>query len=403
MDQLHRTVLVRVSGHDRPGIATALLTTLARVDATVVDIEQISMSRRLDLTVLISIPPGHDALKELLFFGWEHDCNVDFDVVELADDTLIAEEQRYAVTVLGIDVGAVELAAATRAISASGANIDRIIRLSRFPVVSYEFVVSGGDESLLRTGLVHEAHANANFDVAVQREGLSRRGLRLVALDMDSTLIQDEVIDLIADEIGCGEAVAELTEQAMAGELDFSESLRARVALFAGAEVEVLERARKRVQLTRGSRTFIRTLRRLGFTTMLVSGGFDYFTASIAEELGIDHAHANKLEVVDGRLTGRLTGPIVDRKRKGDLLRSVARTEGITMDQTVAVGDGANDLDMLEAAGLGVAFNAKPMVREAADTSVTVPYLDAILFVLGIRRSEVESIGEPTSPTGQAT
>lgn len=392
MESTHRNVLVRVSGRDRPGIATALLTTLAGVDATVVDIEQISMSGRLDLTVLISIPPGHDTLKELLFFGWENDCNVDFDVVEPADNTLLAEEQRYAVTVLGTEIGAAALAAATKAIATSGANIERIIRLSRFPVVSYEFIVSGGDESTLRSELVHEAHVNNSFDAAVQREGLSRRALRLVAIDMDSTLIQDEVIDLVADEIGCGEEVAELTERAMAGELDFTESLRARVALFAGAEVDVLERAQKRVQLTRGSRTFIRTLRRLGFTTMLVSGGFDFFTAAIAEELGIDHAYANKLEIVDNRLTGRLVGPIVDRERKGDLLRSVARAEGITLDQTVAVGDGANDLAMLEAAGLGVAFNAKQVVREAADTSLTVPYLDAILFVLGVRRSDVEGV-----------
>jgi len=210
-----------------------------------------------------------------------------------------------------------------------------------------------------------------------------------VAIDVDSTLIQDEVIDLLAAEAGCGARVAEITERAMAGELAFEDALRQRVGLLAGLPHEVVQQARDRLRLTPGARTFVRTLKRLGYRIALLSGGFTEFTDHLQRELGVDYAFANELEVADGRLTGRVVGPVVDRRRKAELLEEVASREGIALAQTVAVGDGANDLDMLAAAGLGIAFNAKPLVRAAADTALSVPYLDAILFVLGLRRDDV--------------
>ncbi|HNH37616.1 MAG TPA: phosphoserine phosphatase SerB, partial [Microthrixaceae bacterium] len=228
------------------------------------------------------------------------------------------------------------------------------------------------------------------LDIARQPAGLERRAKRLVVLDVDSTLIQDEVIELIAAEAGCLDEVRAVTERAMSGELDFTAALTERVARLKGLEVDALDRARARMRLTPGARTFVRTLKRLGYTVGIVSGGFTHFTDGLAAELGVDHARANQLEVHDGRLTGRVVGEVVDRGAKARFLRSFAEAEGIPLSQTVAVGDGANDLDMLATAGLGVAFNAKPVVQEAADTTVNVPYLDAILFVLGVTRDEVE-------------
>ena len=251
-------------------------------------------------------------------------------------------------------------------------------------------MISTNDIDPIRAQLVEESR-RYRFDVAVQPEGLRRRAMRLVALDVDSTLIQDEVIELLAEEAGCLDQVARLTAAAMAGELDFETALRARVALLAGLDEAVLERARQRLRLTPGARTFVRTLKRLGFATMIVSGGFTQFTDALQAELGLDYAFANRLEIIDGRLTGNLVGPVVDRHRKGEILAEVARAEGIELHQTVAIGDGANDLDMLARAGLGIAFNAKPMVADAAHTALNVPFLDAVLFVLGIRREDVEA------------
>ena len=210
-------------------------------------------------------------------------------------------------------------------------------------------------------------------------------------MDVDSTLVTSEVIELLAAKAGCLDEVAAVTERAMRGELDFAASLRQRVALLAGLDAGVVEAVRAEVRLTPGARTLLRTLKRLGYATGLVSGGFTQVTDGLAAQLGFDHAAANTLEVVDGQLTGRLVGPVVDRAGKADALRRFAAAEGIPLAQTVAIGDGANDLDMIAAAGLGVAFNAKPVVREAADASLTVPYLDAILFLLGITREEVEA------------
>ena len=264
------------------------------------------------------------------------------------------------------------------------------MRLSRYPILSFELLVSGGDPALLRERLAGAA-VDAHIDVAVQRADLFRRAKRMVCLDVDSTLVDGEVIDLLAERAGAGDRVATITAAAMAGELEFEPALRQRVALLEGLPVEAVEQVRSQLVLTRGARTLVRTLKRLGFTLAIVSGGFTHVTDHLQRELGLDYAVANELEVAEGRLTGRLLGPVVDRAGKADALSRFAAAAGVPLSQTVAIGDGANDLDMLARAGLGIAFNAKPAVREAADTAVTVPYLDAILFLLGITREEVEA------------
>jgi phosphoserine phosphatase len=252
-----------------------------------------------------------------------------------------------------------------------------------------EFDISGADVGALRRELAIEA-AVRGVDIAVSPSGLARRGRRLVVMDVDSTLIQDEVIELLASHAGREAEVAAVTAAAMRGELDFAESLRARVKALAGLPESVLGEVRDALRLTAGARTLVRTLKRLGFTVAVVSGGFIEIVGDLARELDIDHAEANRLEVKDGLLTGNLVGGIVDREGKAEALRRFAAAERLPLSRTVAIGDGANDLDMLAAAGLGIAFNAKPIVREQADTAVNVPYLDAVLYLLGITREEIE-------------
>jgi len=256
-------------------------------------------------------------------------------------------------------------------------------------VWGYEFEVRGGDADVMRSQLIDTAAENPRFDVAVQRLGLSRRSQRLVVLDVDSTLIQNEMIDLLADEAGLGDECAAITEAAMRGELDFEEALRDRVRLLAGQPEEIIDHAYKRLELTTGAKTFVATLKRLGFKVAIVSGGFTSFTDRLRTYLDLDYSHANTLGVRRGVLTGELAGPVVDRAAKASLLVTLAQQEGIALDQVVAVGDGANDLDMLNAAGLGIAFCAKTVVREAADASLTLPHLDAVLFLLGVRREDL--------------
>lgn len=400
MDE-RRTLLVRVTGRDRPGITASLLSVLDAYGVDLYDVEQVTTRERLTLDLLIGLPDGVDgALKELLFLGWEHQLHVDFEILETNGHTTPAGP-RLALTVIGQPLTAAAVGAVASEIAAAGANIDRITRLSRYPVVSYEMVVSGGDADVLRAGLLRTTQTHG-VDVAVQPEGLERRAKRLVVMDVDSTLIQDEVIELLAARAGRRDEVRAITERAMAGELDFREALEERVALLAGLDATALDDVRAEVRLTPGARTFVRTLKRLGFKLAIVSGGFSHITEPLRASLGIDHSVANELEIVDGRLTGRLVGEVVDRARKAEVLEQVAAAEGIPLEQTVAIGDGANDLDMLARAGLGIAFNAKPVVREAADTAVSVPYLDAVLFVLGIRRDDVEAADERDEVSGEA-
>ena len=380
-------ILVRISGPDRPGITAGLMERLAVADAGVQDIEQITIRGQLNLSLVITVPAGHDLIKELLLFGWEEQIEIDFEVVDAGTPP---RALGLVVTVLGDEIKPQEIGAVAGVVTNHNGNIARIVRLAKFPVMAYELLITGGNLELIREALLAIAH-DLRCDIAVQREGLGTRAARLIVLDVDSTLIQNEIIDLVAEEAGCAEEVKAITARAMAGELDFATSLEARVKLLNGLDVSGLERAAARVQLTPGARTFVRTLKRLGFRTAIVSGGFTAVTSRLADELGIDHAYANTLEIVDGKLTGRVVGQIIDREAKAVILRKIAGEENIPLSQVVAVGDGANDLDMLNVAGLGIAFNAKQVVREAADASVNVPYLDAVLFVLGVRREAIEA------------
>jgi phosphoserine phosphatase len=292
------------------------------------------------------------------------------------------------VILLGRPVPPDAVAGAARAIAGLGGNIDAIRRLSDQPVSSFELTVSGAEGTALRTGLAAVATATG-ADIAVEQAGLARRSKRLVVLDVDSTLVRGEVIDELAARAGRAAEVARITAAAMNGELDFTESLRRRVATLAGLPVAVLDEVREALDLTPGARTLIRTLQRLGMRCGIVSGGFSQITDPLARDLGLDFAAANTLEVADGRLTGGLVGEIVDRAGKARALERFAADYGIPLDQTVAIGDGANDLDMLGVAGLGIAFNAKPVVREQAHAALNVPHLDAVLQVLGFTRDEV--------------
>ncbi len=385
-------LLLRVSGPDHPGITADLMTLLDLAEVEVQDVEQVLVRGQLTLAVAVSDPGDlRDRLPQLLDpLAEGRRVRVE---LSSAPPPRPAHQRTEAVTVLGhateTPLSPAEIAAVAGGINAAGGNIDRIVRLARYPVYAYEFRVTGAEPTALAQHL-GEAAALHRLDIARQPAGLERRAKRLVVLDVDSTLIQDEVIELIAAEAGCLDEVRAVTERAMSGELDFTAALTERVARLKGLEVDALDRARARMRLTPGARTFVRTLKRLGYTVGIVSGGFTHFTDGLAAELGVDHARANQLEVHDGRLTGRVLGEVVDRGAKARFLRSFAEAEGIPLSQTVAVGDGANDLDMLATAGLGVAFNAKPVVQEAADTTVNVPYLDAILFVLGVTRDEVE-------------
>jgi phosphoserine phosphatase len=382
------SLLITLTGRDRPGVTSRLFGALARHPLAVLDVEQVVIRGRLVLGVLL----GCDERPDL---------NHIFEAVQaLAADLGLEAEftmgsgdpaprgGRLHVTLLGSPLVPAAITAIAGRIAASGANIDRIGRLAQQPVTCIELDVSGGDPATLRDDLARAA-VEHGIDVAVQRGGLHRRALRLIVMDVDSTLIQDEVIDLLAERAGCADEVAKVTAAAMRGELDFTASLRERVALLAGLEARVLDEVRAGLRLTAGARTLIGTLSGLGYRSGIVSGGFIQVIEPLAAGLGIDYVAANELEIAAGKLTGRLCGPVIDRAGKADALRRFAADAGVPLSQAVAVGDGANDLDMIAAAGLGVAFNAKPVVRDAADTSLSVPYLDAILYLLGISSDDV--------------
>ena len=391
-DFAKHTLLVTVSGDDRPGVTSTLFDAIADVGAEVLDLEQVVVRGHLTLALLLDAGPQNRRLREVVA-SVATSLGMQVSVEPGSGDNAPRRGGRAAVVVLAAPLLASAVAAITTRIAAHGANIDRIRRLSRYPVTTVEFDISGADVSVLRTELSLEA-AVRGVDIAVAPAGLARRGRRLVVIDVDSTLIQDEVIELLAAHANREADVAIVTSAAMRGELDFAESLRARVALLAGLPVSVLDEVRAAIRLTPGARTLVRTLKRLGFTVAAVSGGFIEVVRPLAEELDIDHAHANRLEVRDGFLTGALVGEIVDRQGKAEALRRFAAEESLPLSRTVAIGDGANDLDMLAAAGLGIAFNAKPIVREQADTTVNVPYLDAVLYLLGITREEIEEADE---------
>jgi phosphoserine phosphatase len=387
-----RTLLITLTGRDRPGVTSRLFGTLATFPVTVADVEQVVIRGRLVLGVLVSYGSGADVGQV-----WEAaekiaaDLDMEIELSAGRDKSGSPKRRgRLHVTVLGSPLRPAAMAGIAGRIAVHGANIDRIQRLAHYPVTCLELEVSGADPAGLRAALAVEA-AQQQVDVAVQRAGLHRRAKRLIVMDVDSTLIQGEVIELLAEKAGQLDKVAEITEAAMRGELDFERSLRERVSLLAGLHTTAIDEVRSHVELAAGARTLVRTLKRLDYKFAIVSGGFTQVTDALVTDLGIDYSAANTLEVVDGRLTGRLLGPIIDRPGKAAALERFAAEAGVPITQTVAIGDGANDLDMIQAAGLGVAYNAKPVVRQAADTAVSVPYLDAILFLLGISREEVEA------------
>ena len=383
------TLLITLTGKDRPGVTSTVFSTLAGFGGEVLDIEQIVLRRRLVLGVLVTAPRDWKALRTAME-RVAADLDMQVEVERGTGDNRRRPEGRSHVTVLGMPLRPKAVAAIAGRIADTGANIDRIERMARYPVTAIELHVSGADPQRLRVTLAEEAAAQ-HVDVAVQPATLLRHGMRLIVMDVDSTLVQGEVIEMLAEHAGCLDEVARVTEQAMRGEIDFEESLRRRVALLEGLDATTLDKVYEDLVLSPGARTMVRTLKRLGYRFAIVSGGFTQVTDRIAADLGIDFAAANELEVVDGRLTGRIVGAVVDRAGKAEALRRFAGEVGVSPAATVAIGDGANDLDMLAAAGLGVAFNAKPVVQQAADTAVNVPYLDAIMYLLGISREEVEA------------
>ncbi|CAM3890077.1 phosphoserine phosphatase SerB [Nocardiopsis gilva] len=393
------TLLVTVTGRDRPGVSARLLSTLSVFPVTLSDFEQVVIGGRLVLGALLSVDdtvaPG--VSKARLFDELRSavektaiDIDMDVEFSQGSGRVSASSDGRLHVTVLADPLRPGALGAIASCVARAGSNIDRIERLSSYPVTSIELDISGTDLDRLRGDLAMEA-ATQSIDVAVQRSGLHRRAKHLIVMDVDSTLIQGEVIELLAAHAGCAEEVARVTEEAMRGNLDFEESLRRRVALLKGLDASAIDAVREELVLTPGARTLIRTLKRLDYECAIVSGGFTQITDALVDRLGIDYSAANTLEIVDGKLTGELVGPIIDREGKAQALRHFAKEAEVSLMQTVAIGDGANDLDMLRAAGLGVAFNAKPVVREQAHTSVNVPYLDAIVFLLGVSREEIEA------------
>ncbi len=382
-------LLVTVTGKDRPGVTSALLDTLKGRGLAVVDVEQVVIRGRLVLGVLLHGSAGVEARVRPALEAALAPLGMEVEVSAGPPEDASHRRGRSHVTVLGHPLRPDALGGIAGCIADYGGNIDRIVRIARYPVTAVQLEVSGADPAVLRSQLALTASA-LGVDVAVERSGLHRRAKRLVVMDVDSTLVQGEVIEMLAGHAGCADEVAAVTARAMRGEIDFAESLRARVRLLAGVDVAALDAVRRDLELARGARTFVRTLKRLDYRLAVVSGGFTQVTDGLVADLGIDYSAANTLDVRDGRLTGDLVGPVLDRAGKAAALERFAQEAGVPLAQTVAIGDGANDLDMLALSGLGIAYNAKPVVREAADAALNVPYLDAILFLLGISREEVE-------------
>ncbi|MET0133121.1 MAG: phosphoserine phosphatase SerB [Kibdelosporangium sp.] len=388
-------VLITVTGPDKPGVSSVLFAVLTRHGVDVLDVEQVVIRGQLVLGALVGTDRDAEGLQEAVEQAM---ASVSMRVeVEVGADPLSSARvgSTHAVVVLGRPVTARAFTEVARRMAALGANIDSIRRIADYPVTGLELHVSVADDTTeadasLRNALV-EVASRVGLDVAVERDGLTRRAKRLIVFDVDSTLIQGEVIEMLAAEAGCEAEVKAITDAAMAGELDFAQSLERRVALLAGLPESVLDKVAETLELTPGARTTIRTLKRLGFRCGVVSGGFTRVIQKLVDDLGLDFCAANELEVIDGKLTGRTIGEIVDRAGKAVALRRFADSYGVSLAQCVAVGDGANDIDMLSAAGLGIAFNAKPALREVADTALSHPYLDVVLFVLGVTRAEVEA------------
>ncbi|AZA14187.1 phosphoserine phosphatase SerB [Corynebacterium choanae] len=386
--------VITVSGFDRPGVTAAFFRVLSSRGVQVLDVEQSLFRGRLNLAALVGYQPAdidslitglNDTLR-----GYGQTVTV--EPREALEPNRVAST--HAVVVLGNPVTAAHISKIGQTLANYGANIDTIQGIADYPVTGLELKITIADPKpgggvALRKALALLT-AEIGVDIAIERAGLLRRSKRLICFDCDSTLITGEVIEMLAAHAGREKEVAEVTERAMRGELDFAESLRERVKTLAGLDASVIDEVARAIELTPGARTTIETLRQMGYRTAVVSGGFIQVLTGLAEDLQLDYVAANTLEIVDGKLTGRVIGDIVDRAAKARLLTEFAADSGLQMHQTVAVGDGANDIDMLSAAGLGIAFNAKPALKEIADASVNHPFLDEVLHILGISRDEID-------------
>ena len=388
------TVLVTVTGPDHPGVTSVLFAAFSRHDVDLLDVEQVVIRGRLTLGVVVVCPGDPEALQDEVEAAMAT-VGMHADVELGARPENGRAVSTHAVVVLGSPVSARAMRSVGRTLASLGANIDSIRGIADYPLTGLELMVTATDQGAdadkaLRKSLA-ELAAGLDIDIAVERGGLARRSKRLIVFDVDSTLVQGEVIEMLAAHAGVEDKVRAVTEAAMRGELDFTESLEQRVATLEGLPASVIDEVAEQIELTPGARTTIRTLRRLGFRCGVVSGGFRQVIEGLAHDLELDFVRANTLEIVDGKLTGKVIGDVVDRAAKARALREFADDAGVPIEQTVAVGDGANDIDMLSAAGLGIAFNAKPALREVADTALSYPYLDAVLFVLGVTREEIEA------------
>ena len=392
-------VLITTTGPDKPGVSSVLFAALTQQGVEVLDIEQVVIRGQLVLGVLVTVEDDPEGLQETVEQAMATvSMNVDVRIGSAIGSDPFAPSRRgstHVLVLLGRPVTARAFTQVARRLAEVGANIDTIRSIADYPVTGLELYVSVAEDtpeadSELRTMLA-DVGARGGLDVSIERAGLSRRAKRLVVFDVDSTLIQGEVIEMLAAHAGVEPEVRKITDAAMRGELNFSESLIRRVSLLEGLPESVLDEVAEQIELTPGARTTVLTLKRLGFRCGVVSGGFTRIIDGLVTELGLDFAVANELEVVDGKLTGRIVGDIVDRAAKAETLKRYAAGYGIPLAQCVAVGDGANDIDMLTAAGMGIAFNAKPALREVADAALSYPYLDAVLFMLGVTRAEVEA------------
>ena len=401
-------ILLKVSGQDKPGVTAGLTAVLANYNAIVLDIGQADIHETLSLGILFQIEAGSTAapvLKDLLFKGYELGIKVKFVPISIDDYegwVQTQSKQRYIINILGEKLAAKQLAAVTKIMSDQHLNIDSIKRLTSRASIIIEEDNPRSCVQLSVSGIIEDkANMTASFmeisrtldvDISFQEDNIYRRNRRLVCFDMDSTLIQTEVIDELADLAGVGEPVRAITEAAMNGELDFNESFKQRMALLEGLSEEVLQNVAINLPITKGAHRLMRALKYYGYKTAILSGGFTYFGKYLQKELGIDYVHANELEIVDGKLTGRYIGEIVNGEMKAEFLKAIAEKEGIHINQTIAVGDGANDLPMLNLAGLGIAFHAKPTVKESAETSISSLGLDGVLYLLGYHDRHIDMV-----------
>lgn len=405
MQQKDEIILININGTDRPGVTAALTEILAKNNAVILDIGQADIHNNLSLGILFQSYEGNsgDILKELLFKSYELDVNIRFNpITEEAYDQWVSMQgkNRYIITIVGRKLTAKQIAGVTRIVAEQGMNIDDIKRLTgripldenaRTPKASVEFSVRGTpcNKEEMQAAFM-KLSSEQEMDISFQEESMFRRMRRLICFDMDSTLIETEVIDELAIRAGVGDQVKAITESAMRGEIDFNESFRQRCALLKGLDVSVMQEIAESLPITEGVDRLMRILKKIGFKIAILSGGFTYFGNYLKQKYNIDYVYANELEVEDGKLTGRHLGDIVDGKRKAELLRLIAQVENVDIRQTVAVGDGANDLPMISIAGLGIAFHAKPKVKANAQQSISTIGLDGILYFLGYKDSHLD-------------